>query len=173
MDRLTGFGRREGCRDGGLLAVHAVKVTDIMSVDYDAAARCYRGMVLREKAAVAGYRFDEGTAWYRQTAEGVPPLSKVSHEVEFDIAGVDGGSLRAVGELVAASETGIVLLVETAAGERLLVGRSPVFGGERPLRTYRCVADTFPAYDSDPRIGVAFRSEDTEFSYPFAGEFPF
>ena len=63
-------------------------------------------------------------------------------------------------------------LVRTACGGTFLVGWSPGFGGECPLRLVSAVFDTQAGYDEDSGAVVVLRSEDTSFSKPFVGTLP-
>lgn len=94
------------------------------------------------------------------------------HELSFALRRADAGSTVALASLLGATGGGFVALVRTACGGTFLVGWSPGFGGECPLRLVSAVFDTQAGYDEDSGAVVVLRSEDTSFSKPFAGTLP-
>ena len=145
---VSGFTRPPERCEGGLSDVWLAAADDIAACTYDGATGTFGAVRLREGAAFARYEFS------------------------FALRRADAGSTVALASLLGATGGGFVALVRTACGGTFLVGWSPGFGGECPLRLVSAVFDTQAGYDEDSGAVVVLRSEDTSFSKPFAGTLP-
>jgi hypothetical protein len=168
---LNGFERP--CRKigGGVVEVLLVRAEDFNGATYDASVDSFTELSLIGEAA--SYSFREGEASYSEEivrASAAEPL--VRHILAFTLAGMNTPSRRAVEELASTSTRGLIALVTTRDNERLLVGYSPKFGTEQPLRLTRATGSTAQAYWEIPTETIHFVSEDSGKSKPFIGVMP-
>lgn len=169
---LVGCARGPIDAAGGVEKVWLVPVEEIISCRYDASAGEYTEIVLRDGAEFARYDFAEDTASYRQYVSGQYPLSSIVHELSFTFHGTGRNVTAAVAGLAALGGEGVTALVRTSEGGVWLVGWSPEFGEECPLKLADVVSETSEDYDDNPSVKVTLRSEDVSFSMPFGGTMP-
>lgn len=168
---LTGFNRTCRSVEGGLSAVWLVPAADVESCLYDEARGVYTSVALRAGARFVEFQFLEGSASYRQRADGVYPCTGVLHELSFGLERADASSAAALDSLLK-DKSGVVAIVADTCGAALLAGWSPEFGRERPLRAAALVWDTREQYGEDQCCAIVLRSSDVSFSKPFCGTVP-
>lgn len=148
-----------------------VPAADVESCLYDEALGVYTAVVLRDGARFEEFQFMEGSASYRQRADGTYPCTGVLHELSFGLEGADASSAAALDSLSKA-RGGVVAIVTDTCGEALLAGWSPEFEQESPLRVAALVWDTREQYGEDQCCAIVLRSSDVSFSKPFCGTVP-
>lgn len=86
----------------------------------------------------------------------------VTHELKMAVDPVDANTAAIVEQMAEASaRDGMVALVETAAGEKLLVGYSGRFSLERPLRLHSSADSTGTEKTDIPLRIITLRSVDS------------
>lgn len=132
---------------------------------YNAAEGCFDGVETAEP--FVAYVFREDGAIYSETSSGAGEPT-VKHTLTMEFADTPE-TRRTVGELSARSPGGVVAIVTTGAGERLLTGYSPRFGGAYPLQLSKTAAASGSRPSDLPTVRVILESEDAEYSKPLKG----
>lgn len=165
---LTGFTKRCARRSGGIRTIVLMEADKVTAV-YDAATDGYTSASAPEGNRAA-YSFNEDEAQLRETVSVASGSLSVTHELSFSLARMDAASRKAVEEMATASYCGLVALVTTNNGERLLVGYSPQFGAERPLRVSKCVGMSGQKLSDPTSESVTLVSTDTQKARSVAAE---
>lgn len=154
---------------GGLSAVRLVPVRGVASVVL-AGTRC-TGLEL-----ASGVRpldcplLDDGSS-YTEESLGQQGLASVRHTLTLVLGRGEGRDL-AGGELLAAwVREGVVALLTTADGERMLAGWSEHFGPEQPLRLVSQTSRTGTDPLDRPTAVWVFASEDTSPAFTCENDF--
>lgn len=111
-------------------------VGEIVFGDYDPDAGVFEGAEILPTARLLNLPFADNGARYteRLLAEG-----EVEHRLELTIGHF---SPESVSQLMALSRRGIVAIITLASGERVVVGYSPLGGGDYPLRLLEAETDS-------------------------------
>lgn len=123
-------------RLGGVERVELCGVGEIVFGDYDPVAGVFRSAEMVPSARLLNVPFADNGARYTEhlSAEG-----DVEHRLEFTLALF---SPESVSQLIALSRRGIVAIVTLTSEERLVVGYSPLGGGDSPLRLLEAETDS-------------------------------
>lgn len=163
MNALTDFKRPQGGRRGGVRRLWLARAADVETVAVNGSGAV--DLSLREGAGFAAYEFAEDTACYTEKWVAERGVSKVVHELSFVLPCIDHSSGSRVAEL-SSGVSGVVAIIETEEGVRLLAGYSEGFGIERPLRFAGCSSLTGQSPADVPQRTVILRSEDTSAAMP-------
>lgn len=166
---LTGYRNRCAKNSGGIRRIRLIEAPKIVSAQYDPLAGTYVSLTLSQNAAPVEYEFREDQAIYREKVSMHSGSVKVSHELSFVIDDTGSPAGNAVEQIVEASWDGMVAIVTGNNGESFVVGYSPTFLAERPLRLLDSTAlsGTKPA-DSTSQT-VHLYSEDTQKAKSYTG----
>lgn len=166
---LIGFKCSRDKRNGGVRALYIARSSDIIGVTYDPSGDNYTTIEMRENA-FARFESREGEVIYREQISMATGMKVVVHQIEFSLSRMGDTTRRVVEELCSASLGGLIAVVETSVGERLLVGYSPKFGFERALKVVGGSATTGSCFDDDTLEYVVLRSDDTDKARTIIGE---
>ena len=158
---LNGFARACARRSGGIEKIGLLRVTDILSVGYDAVADAFTKLTLAPNAGVAIYEFDEDSAEYNEIHRRTDGSYSVEHQLSMSLGRFDSRSREAIEEIALSSECGLVAVVRVGSGEEFLVGYSYEFGAERPLRLVSSESVTGGKPSDATRRDVKLGSVDT------------
>lgn len=161
---LNGFQRPRSKRYGGLTGISLVKATDILAVQYDNTGDNCIAIALRQGASFAAYDFNEEEARYTESVVSKGGVCKTVHELCFTFPRLDTASGRAAAGLVNASRDGLAAIVETACGDRLLVGHTPELGAGFPLRLSGASSTTGTASTDDTSRTVRLGCESVSYA---------
>jgi hypothetical protein len=159
---LSGLDRPASKPVGGVVAVEVVSASDFTDAVWDTTAGCFVSVNL--SAPLARYVFREDGCTYTETSEGTR-LGLVRHSLAMEFTATQEAQ-QALSELKTASRNGLIAIVTMGIGERLLVGYSPRFGSNFPLRI---ASDTYSSGITPadyPTRTIVLVSEDTETSKP-------
>lgn len=162
---LKGYRRACGKRSGGVKSVALIEASAIGKVRYDAASGSYTSV----SGAFAAYHFKEDEARYTETVSCASGPATVRHELTLDLERMDAQTCRAVQELCGNPGDGFIAVVTTANDVSLLVGYSPKFGAEYPLRLAKSVGTTGSALTDTTAESIVLESTDTSKSLVFTG----
>jgi hypothetical protein len=156
--QLSGLDKPSAKPKGGVVTVELIAADEFIGAFYDAELDCFTYM--EASAAMACYVFREDGCTYNEQSVGIRGRL-VKHTLSMEFAATEE-TRQALAELTSAAESGLVAIVTTGSGERLLVGYSPRFAGRFPLRiesnTY--TRGTTPA--DFPTQTIVLVSEDVE-----------
>lgn len=165
---LSGFERISARPRGGVVRVELARAADFAGTTYDAVLERFTSFPPPE--IFKEYVFREDRARYAEqiAREGAQPL--VRHTLTMELPAGSDAHRRAANELsgrsgpgsVSISASGIVAIVTTAAGERLLVGWSRRFGAEYPLRVAGSIAALGATPADFPVLEITLASEDAD-----------
>lgn len=168
---LTGFKNVCSKRVGGIASILLARAGDISDIGYDPVSDSFGSVVTVAGAKFAGYSFIEDEASFTERTLRIDGAVKVEHELAFRLPGAGDAARRPVVEMLDASE-GLVAVVVTQAGDKLLAGYSHEFGAGRPLRMKRCSGSTGNRITETPGYDIVLYSEDTSLSRLFTGIAP-
>ncbi|MDY3978993.1 MAG: hypothetical protein SOZ00_03135 [Tidjanibacter sp.] len=166
---LEGYSRTCSKRSGGIKSLHLIEADKILSAAYNSLSGEFEALTLAEGALWAGYDFVEQSGSLTQTLAVAGGSTAVEHRLCFALHGIDQAARLAADSLAESACKGIVAVVETLQGERLLVGYSVLFGGEKALRVERITSSTGAALADKTSTEVVLTAVDTSLSRPFTG----
>ncbi len=167
---LKGFTRNCTRRNGGIRRIWIADAAEIASVEVSQGVATGVGMT--GTAYFAAYDFEEESASYSEEATLTAGTLAVEHTLTFSLGKVGRDSAEALAELEDSSQDGMVAVVETNCGERLLVGYSTQFGTERALKLSAGTAVTGRRLKETSSTSVKLYSCDTSGALPFEGTLP-
>ncbi|MDR0907563.1 MAG: hypothetical protein LBM63_03000 [Rikenellaceae bacterium] len=159
--QLNGLQRSTSKPRGGVQTVELIAASWFEGAVWDDTSRCFTSM--QTSAPLSCYVFREDGATYTEQSSGMRQ-KLVKHTLSMEFAVTSEASL-ALSELASVAKGGVVAIVTTGAGEKLLVGYSRKFGGRFPLRleSHTCASGTAPA--DFPVHTIVLACEDTEPSW--------
>lgn len=172
MAGLTGFGRPQGGRRGGVRRLWLVPADGVMAVDMSADGTGCTGISLREGTRWAEYQFREGDAAYEERTVLAGTIPGIIHEISFALPRLDYVSSCAVTELLSGNAGGFVGLLVTGGGDAIVLGWSEKFGFERPLRMGAAVSSTGKSTADTALRRVVLKNEDTSPAIVYTGSLP-
>lgn len=157
---IGGHNRCEGKRSGGISSIELIEVAGIYEMDYDRDSDSFVYAEVEPDYSFKAYHFKEGEAEYSEQISVKDGLTMVTHKLVFSLERIDSESGRAIAELIAASKDGLLTIVTTSNGVRLMVGYSRKFGGERPLKLVSGDCSTGRLLGDDTLRTIVLQSED-------------
>ncbi len=161
---LSGFQRPRSKRYGGLAGISLVCAADVMAVRYDDTGGNCTAITLKPGVSFAGYDFCDDEAFYTETALFSAGVCKTVHELCFTVPRFCPVSGGAVAGLVNSSREGVIAIVTTSCGDRLLVGHTPELGAGFPLRLSSAAGTTGAKSTDDTARRVELRCESVSYA---------
>jgi hypothetical protein len=156
--QLYGLERGTTKPAGGITTVELIAASEFESADWDVAAGCFTSV--QTSAPMACYVFREDGCTYTEKSTGTRQ-GLTRHTLSMEFTATDQ-ACQALSELVSTAQGGLVAIVTTGSGSRLLVGYSPKFGGSFPLRIESHI-HTWGTTPADfPTQTIVLESEDVE-----------
>lgn len=148
---------------GGIVRVELIRASDFRGARFDAAAGCFTSP--ETVSPFAGWSMREDGASYTEERKDDSGAPMIEHTLEMTLPG-GPETRRAVAELSAASAGGLVAIVTTREGERLLAGYSRRFGTAYPLRLAAAVSAAGESPADIPSETIVLSSLDADRSLP-------
>ena len=166
---LTGYDQKYLRRNGGLKDIALINIDAIENAVLNSSQDAYTEIILAEGTKFARYRFFEDEAEYTEYVTRTNGALVVTHTLTFSLDKMGGATSAITEELARESQNGLAAIVTTVNEDSFLVGYSPEFKKERPLRLVS-IKGASGHHLSDPtRETVILRSEDISKAKPFAG----
>lgn len=167
---MNGFKMAEGAVRGGISRLWLAKAESVESVVV-ASGRCEK-VILSDGAAFAEYEIFERQGLYSEKAGYKNGLVKLTHRLSFAVpfSEAAGGSVAEI--LATASDQGVVALLLTAAGEKLLVGYSVEFGAGFPLKLDSAESGTGKDQKAIPATSIVLKCESVSPALSYTGALP-
>ncbi len=170
---MTGVTRTCRDRSGGVRRISLVRAADVAEVAASDGGVAVGEVILAPGRRFSGYAFVEGSAALREEVSVEAGAALVRHELEFALDPVSAESAAATEELAIVScRGGVVAVVETAAGEKFLVGYSSKFRAGQPLRLQKVQGRTGTGKSDKSLYTIVLHSTDCSPSMPFTGQMP-
>jgi hypothetical protein len=156
--QLSGLNRPSAKPKGGVETVELIAASDFTGAVYNPQTDCFTSV--NTSAPMACYVFREDGCTYNEHRVGTRHRL-VQHTLSMEFTATDE-ACRALSELASVAEGGLVAIVTTGSGEKLLVGYSHRFGGRFPLRieSHHSASGVIPA--DSPTQTIVLMSEDVE-----------
>jgi hypothetical protein len=156
--QLSGLNRPSAKPKGGVVTVELIAAGDFTGAVYDTETGCFTSVQTSVPAAC--YVFREDGCTYNEHRVGTCHRL-VRHTLSMEFAATDDAR-QALAELASVADGGLVAIVTTGSGERLLVGYSRRFGNRFPLRveSHTHTSGVTPA--EHPTYTIVLVSEDVE-----------
>ncbi|MDD3108915.1 MAG: hypothetical protein PHV49_06900 [Alistipes sp.] len=168
---LTSYTRSSGRKNGGIRTIGLIDQSELVSATYSSADQGYSEITLSEACYFAKYEFREDEAEYKESVSVNHDARVVTHELSFILDKMGNDAAQALTDLLNAHNSGIIALITTTNGDSFLVGYSPEFLKERPLRIDTVNGTTGKQLGDNTREIVTLKSQDVTKARPFLGEF--
>ena len=139
---------------GGVSSIRLLSASEIGSLSYDSAERCFGSLLPTEGCEFRDVAFAEGSA---SLEERVEADGTTHHKLNFELRGFRS---EVVEELQWLSQGGMVAVVELSDGERFLVGYSHRAAADYPLRLSEARLDSGSGREQRKRLSVTLSSID-------------
>lgn len=136
MGLLTAsFVKSSNCvRRSGIKTVYAADVNDITSFTKTTAADAYATITLKSTGVWRSYQFEENEGELTEVMSGQSGAFQWAQTLEFRVGGLSKTSQKMKKDFADASGCGMVLVVETMAGIKWVVGYSETGGFVFPAK---------------------------------------
>ena len=139
---LIGYQRKAERKNGGIRTLGLIAASDVTSVNYSAEDRALFELTLAAEKKFTKYEFREDEAEYSENISLVHHSPVVTHELRFVLDKMGSDSIAALDSILSLSEEGLIAVVRTMNDDIFLVGYSPRFEKERPLRVESIASTT-------------------------------
>lgn len=167
---LSGYRKNTDPRKGGLQLLGLIECGSIASVAYDPFRHCYTHIDFTGEARFARYGFREDQAEYNEWVTQCDGAFRVTHELRFFLERMDARTSSQIEELMRATPGGLIACLRTANGTVLLIGYSPEFGMERPLRLVAAAGSTGASITDPTGETVILQSDDIRKAIAYEGD---
>lgn len=147
-----------------------VAKNDIQELTFSPGNNAYSAISLISGTYVAKYEFKEDEAEYREEVVFPNGSAVVTHELKFYLERMGNEMTPLINELIKTSDQGVVAIVVTYNGDAFLVGYSPEFGNERPLRLISVVGTTGKKLKDATGEIITLQSEDISKARAYMGD---
>lgn len=149
-------------------SVSLARAMDIQNVEFDPSTHSWSAITLRPGCLFLTVPCGEQLSRFEEKAVREPGGTLVSHSLVLFLSGMDAAGARCADDL-AQCPGGVVAIVETLAGERLLAGYSRRMGTECALRLTEALSDTGTLRPDTPRRRIILQAFDGDHALPFTG----
>ena len=163
---LTNYTKSKSRRNGGIRMLGLIDRNEVVSATYSPAEKGYTSITLDEDCFFAKFEFREDEAEYKEEVLFSNGAWSVTHELRFTLDKMGNDCGPAVSALTNASHNGMIAIVVTTNGDTFLVGYSPEFGKERPLRLLSAGGTTGQRLSDGTREIVVLQSQDVSKASP-------
>ena len=163
---LINYTKSKSRRNGGIRTLGLIDRNELATATYSTAEKGYVSVTLDEDCFFAKFEFREDEAEYKEEVLLSNGAWSVTHELRFTLDKMGNNCSPAIATLTNASLNGMIALVVTNNGDTFLVGYSPEFGKERPLRLHAADGTTGRKLSDGTREIVVLRSEDVSKAMP-------
>lgn len=168
---LIGYQRKAERKNGGIRTLGLIATSDVTSVNYSAEDRALFELTLAAEKKFTKYEFREDEAEYSENISLVHHSPVVTHELRFVLDKMGSDSIAALDSILSLSEEGLIAVVRTMNDDIFLVGYSPRFDKERPLRVESVTSTTGKQLREETTATVVLQSIDTDLALPFIDDF--
>lgn len=162
---LIGYQRKAERKNGGIRTLGLIAASDVTSVSYSEEDRALFELTLAAEKKFTKYEFREDEAEYSENISLVHHSPVVTHELRFVLDKMGSDSILSL------SEEGLIAVVRTMNDDIFLVGYSPRFEKERPLRVESVTSTTGKQLREETTTTVVLQSIDTDLALPFIDDF--
>ena len=162
---LIGYQRKAERKNGGIRTLGLIAASDVTSVSYSEEDRALFELTLAAEKKFTKYEFREDEAEYSENISLVHHSPVVTHELRFVLDKMGSDSILSL------SEEGLIAVVRTMNDDIFLVGYSPRFEKERPLRVESVTSTTGKKLREETTTTVVLQSIDTDLALPFIDDF--
>ncbi len=167
---LTGYNQKYIRRNGGLKNIALINIDSIENASLNSEQNAYTEITLAEGSGFAKYRFFEDEAEFTETVTRTNGALVVTHTISFALDKMGGATSAIIEELARESQNGLAAIVTTVNDDSFLVGYSPEFKKEYPLRLVSITGESGRQLSDPTRETIILRSEDISKAKPFTGE---
>ena len=168
---LIGYQRKAERKNGGIRTLGLIAASDVTSVSYSEEDRALFELTLAAEKKFTKYEFREDEAEYSENISLVHHSPVVTHELRFVLDKMGSDSIAALDSILSLSEEGLIAVVRTMNDDIFLVGYSPRFDKERPLRVESVTSTTGKQLREETTATVVLQSIDTDLALPFIDDF--
>ena len=166
---LIGYQRKAERKNGGIRTLGLIAASDVTSVSYSEEDRALFELTLAAEKKFTKYEFREDE--YSENISLVHHSPVVTHELRFVLDKMGSDSIAALDSILSLSEEGLIAVVRTMNDDIFLVGYSPRFEKERPLRVESVTSTTGKQLREETTTTVVLQSIDTDLALPFIDDF--
>lgn len=155
----------------GVKAIYLVKQSELLTMQYNSGDDCFDSATLTEGITWDKYVFKESDAEFIQTMAYRNGLITVEKKVELTINGATSAINTILDKITETAADGVIAIVETLEGEKLVVGYSHVLEKSMPLRieqAYLTTGQTLKIGSSATKM--ALKCYDTRTAREFKGQ---
>ncbi len=169
---ISGYHKLHGVRrNGGIRTLALIDPVGLVKVSYDPEVHDYSEIQLVSGSRFIKYEFREDEAQYREEVTVTQGATAVTHELTFLLDKMTNTASGAVSELLRSSYNGMIAIIRTHSDDCFLIGYSPEFGKERPLRVASVNAATGKRFSEPGGEVVTLRSVDCSKAKTFSCSF--